>query len=80
MGPKTIEGEILSLIDDIVPVLFEREPTRFLKAHYIPVSGTEQSLVTFQFDGEAFNIAFDAEINSALRARGFELLLKRAPP
>jgi len=65
----TVTSELSSLIDDIVAILFEDDPTRFLKAHYVPVDGTNESLVTFEFDA----IMFDAEFRAALRARGFEL-------
>jgi hypothetical protein len=57
------------LIEDTIAVLFENDPARFLKTHYVPVHGTNQSLITFEFDA----VMFDAEFRSALRARGFEL-------
>src|ERR1700730_4312674 len=71
--PQTIPRELLSLVDDIVAVVLERNPTGFLKAHDVQVDGTEQSLVIFEFDALAFGIAFDAEFRTAMRARGFEL-------
>jgi hypothetical protein len=71
--PETVSRELASLIDDVVAILFEREPTRFLNAHYVPVDGAEQSLVRWQFDRAAFQVAFDSEFFATLRARGFEL-------
>jgi hypothetical protein len=59
-------------IDDVITVVFERNPTRFLKTHLIPVDGTEQAVVGFGFDDTAFKIAFDAELTAALRTRGLE--------
>lgn len=71
--PEKIAGDVPSLVDYVVAVLFKNSPSRFLKAHYVPVSGTEQALVTFEFDAAAFSIAFDFEYRAALRAMGTEL-------
>jgi hypothetical protein len=71
--PETITHELPSLIDNIIAVLFKDSSTRFLKAHHVPVDGAEQSLVAFEFDGPAFDLAFNAEFRAALRARGLEL-------
>jgi hypothetical protein len=70
---KTLPPELSGLVDDVIAVLFERDPTRFLKTHYVPVDGTKESLVTFEFDREAFALAFDLEFRAAVRARGLEL-------
>jgi hypothetical protein len=69
---ETIAPELSSLVDNVIAVLFERNPTRFLKAHYVSVVGTEQSLVRFEFDALAFQVAFDAEFFAALRTMRFE--------
>ena len=71
--PEKIAGDLPSLVDNVITVIFKSDPARFLKAHYIPVDGTEQSLVTFEFDAGMFEIAFDAEFRAALRTMGFEL-------
>lgn len=71
--PEVISCELSGLIDDVVAVCFERNPTRFLNAHHVPMVGTKQSLITFEFDREAFAVAFDFEFLAALRTRGFEL-------
>ena len=72
-----ISSEIISqlsrLVNDTIAVLFERDPTRFLRTHYRSVDGTNEFFVTFEFDWEAFNFALDFEFRAALRARGFEL-------
>lgn len=70
---NALTPELSSLVDDVIAIIFERDPTRFLKAHYVPVNGTNESLVAFEFDGEAFRFMFDLEFRAALRARGFEL-------
>jgi hypothetical protein len=66
---ETIDSSFLSVVNDLVTVLFENNATRFLEASYIPVNGANHSLVTFEIDA----IMLDAELRSALRARGFEL-------
>jgi hypothetical protein len=71
--PDRIDGELSRLVDDVVAVIFERDPARFLKAHYIAVDGAEQARVRFEFDWVLFDTAFSAEFGAALRARGFEL-------
>jgi len=63
---ETIDSNFLSVVNDLVTVLFENYATRFLKASYIPVNGANHSL-------EINAIILDAELRSALRARGFEL-------
>jgi hypothetical protein len=70
---ESIAGELPDIVDDLVVMLLERDPTRFLKVHYVPVVGTEQAFVRFELDREAFNVAFDLEFLAAMRARGFEL-------
>ena len=71
--PEKIASDVPSLVDDIIAVLFKSNPARFIKAHCVPVAGTEQSLVTFEFDALAFGVAFEAEYHAALRANGAEL-------
>jgi hypothetical protein len=71
--PETIPPQLASLVDDVVAIIFERNPTRFLKAHYVPVDGAEQSVIRFEFDTLAFGIVFDAEYRVALRTMGAEL-------
>jgi hypothetical protein len=71
--PETITCKVPSLVDDVIAVLFKSDPARFLKAHHVPVDGAEQSLITFEFDTRAFEIAFDAEYRTALRTLGLEL-------
>jgi hypothetical protein len=61
------------LLDDIVAILFERNPARFLKAHSVPVNGAEQTFIAFEFDDPGFRLAFEAELRATLRAVGFEL-------
>ena len=68
--PENIAGDVPSLVDDIIAVLFKDNPARFLKAHHVAMDGAKQSLVTFEFDASMF----DAEFRTALRARCFELL------
>jgi hypothetical protein len=70
--PETISRELSGLIDNIVAICFERNPTRFLKTHLVPVDGTEQSLVRLEFDTLAFGVAFDAEFRATLRTMGLE--------
>jgi hypothetical protein len=48
--PEKITRDLPSLVDNVIAVLFKSNPARFLKVHYIPMNGTEQSLVTFEFD------------------------------
>jgi len=69
---ETLAPNISSLVDNLVAVILERDPTRFIKAHYVPMVGTEQSLVAFEFDAAEFQIAFDAECLATLRAMAFE--------
>jgi hypothetical protein len=71
--PQAVAGKLSSFVDDLVAVILERDPTRFIKAHYIPVVGAEQSLVTFELDWEAICLALDLELLPALRAMGLEL-------
>jgi hypothetical protein len=66
---ETIDSNLLSGIDDLVAVLFENNPTRFLKASDIPVNGTNHSLFAFEIDA----VMLDIEVGAALRASGFEL-------
>jgi hypothetical protein len=70
---EKVAGDLAGFIDDVVAVLFERDPARFLKAHYVAVNGTEKSFIAFEFDRERFQIAFDLELRAALRAFGLEL-------
>jgi hypothetical protein len=70
--PETISPDLARLVDNVIAVCFEREPTRFLKAHLVPMDGAEQSLVCWEFDALAFGVAFDAEFGTALRAMGLE--------
>jgi hypothetical protein len=70
--PETISRELSGLIDDVVVVCIERNPTRFLKVHLVAVDGAEQSLVRLEFDTLAFGVAFDAEFRATLRAMGLE--------
>lgn len=76
--PEAIESELPRLIDDVVTALIERDPACVLKAHYSSVDGTEQPCVWFEFDREAFRIAFEAEFRATLRAKGFELPRQQA--
>jgi len=69
---NALTPQLSSLVDDVVAVVFEGDPTRFIKAHYVTMIGTEQSLVRFEFDAFAFRIAFDAEFFTALRTMRFE--------
>jgi hypothetical protein len=70
--PKTIAPELSSLVDDVVAIIFKDNPSRFLKAHYVSVDGTEQPVLGFEFDALAFGIVFDTEYRVALRAMGTE--------
>jgi hypothetical protein len=60
--------DLASLIDDVVAITFKDNPARFLKAHYVAVDGTDQSLIAFEFDA----LMFDAECRVALGAMGAE--------
>jgi hypothetical protein len=71
--PETIAPDFASLVDDVVAIIFERNPTRFLKAHYVPMDGTEQSFIAFEFDTLAFGIVFDTEYRVALGTMGAKL-------
>jgi hypothetical protein len=71
--PEAISGEPSHLIDDVIAVLIERDPARFLNAHHVTMVGTEQSLITFELDWAAFGRAFDLEVLATMRARGLEL-------
>jgi hypothetical protein len=70
---ETIVCEFPRLLDDIVAILFERNPARFFKAHNVPVNGAEQTFIAFEFDDSGFRLAFEAELRATLRAVGFEL-------
>jgi hypothetical protein len=60
------------LFDKIVSVLFESNPSSFFKTHYVTVNGTNQALIRFEFDADAFWLAFDAEFSVALRTMRLE--------
>ena len=79
-SPKTLTGKLSGLVDDVVAVIFERDPTRFIKAHHVPVDGTNESLVTFELDREVFILTFDLEFSAALRTSGLELPRGDAAP
>jgi hypothetical protein len=70
---ETIVCEFPRLLDDIVAILFERNPARFFKAQNVPVNGAEQTFIAFEFDDSGFRLAFEAELRATLRAVGFEL-------
>jgi hypothetical protein len=70
--PDDIARNLSGLVDDIIAIVLERELASFLKAHHVPVDGTEESVVAFEFDGPSFGVAFDAEFGSAMRTMGFE--------
>ncbi len=69
---ETFSRHLTSRLDDIVADVIERDPTRFLDAHHVPVGGTEQSFVAFDFDWTRFALALEDEICTACRAMGFE--------
>jgi hypothetical protein len=71
--PEAIARDFPRLLDDIVALLFERNPARFLKAHNVAVNGAKQTFITFEFDDAGFGLAFEAELRAALRTVGFEL-------
>jgi hypothetical protein len=66
---NTVDRHFLSLIDDLVLILFENSPTRFLNASYVSMDGTNHSLVTFEFDA----IMFDAKFCATSRTSGLKL-------
>jgi hypothetical protein len=61
---ETVDSNPLSVVNDLVTVLFENNAIRFLKASYIPVDGANRSLATFEIDA----VLLDAEFRSAFRA------------
>jgi hypothetical protein len=55
-----------------IAIPFGRNPMSFLKAHDVPVNGTEQALVSFEFDRHNFCIAFNDEFCTTLRTVSLE--------
>jgi len=72
-----VAADLNSLIYKVVLIIFEGDPARFIKTHYIPVDGTEQSLIAFSFDSDAFGILFETEFSAALRARASSFEIPR---
>lgn len=70
---EAIDSEFSSLIDDLILVVIERDPARFLNAQGVPMSGAEQSFVRFDFDWPRFALALEDQLASALRAGRLKL-------
>jgi hypothetical protein len=69
---EIINREFSGLINDLIAMTIESSPTCFLDAHNVPVDGTKQSFVAFDFNWGSFEIALEANLLSALRAGRFE--------
>lgn len=76
MNPKldsaTLEclaRQALSVLYDLIPLLLIETTADVLQASYIPVDGTDTTVVAFKFDP----VMFDAQLRAALRAKGFAM-------
>ena len=69
---QALDRKAPRLFDHIVSVIFKSDPSRFFKTHYVTVDGTNQALIRFEFDADAFWLAFDAEFSTALRTMRLE--------
>jgi hypothetical protein len=66
---QRVPDDVLRLIDEIVPILFENDPARFIETTYIPMDGAEHSIVSFRLSpGKLY-----AEFCAAVRAKGLEI-------
>ena len=70
---EILDRKFPGLIDDLISRVIERDPTRFLNAHGVPVDGAEQSFIGFKFDWPKFKLAFDDELFTASRTLSVEL-------
>jgi hypothetical protein len=70
--PKEVEGGLPRLVDDLVSIVFDDNPARFLKAHNVPMEGAEQSVVFFEFDQEMFGLVFKTKYLAAMRTMNIE--------
>lgn len=64
-----LSNKLLGVIDDVLYVLVKDLSTDFIKATYVPMNGTQRSLITFQVDA----IMFDQQLRAALREKGLNI-------